>query len=205
MKPTSIIGYEDKGLPIIQPHSRDGCRVYPHGPMLYGDTQIYNREDFFFMQYPPHVFQAHGALQPTPSYVSNLGYNPGIFEATPGKDLHGNGLFNIRGLLDDRHEKETRHTLFGALVRSHTDRLDVELEIPELSEDEHKGSSIDRRLDLKVPKCFEISEDEGFIEAGSQSSIVTTPGSLPEEEEDIWELALAHKPCKHFTWENLGK
>ncbi len=50
-----------------------------------------------------------------------------------------------------------------------------------------------------------MSEDEGFVDTVSSSSMTTTftPDSSGLEE-DIWDVALTTKPDKHYVWEAVG-
>ncbi|KAI8517690.1 Gamma-tubulin complex component 6 [Branchiostoma belcheri] len=122
-----------------------------------------------------------------------------LFEALPGQDLLGNGLFQLKGMKNDQYERQTNSTLYGALVHSHTRSIDIKLGLPELPDETDTQA-----LGLKIYPYTEVSEDEGFTEPSDTDSSLTTPSPDILVEEDIWEQALTYRPSQHRTWETIG-
>lgn len=113
----------------------------------------------------------------------------------------GTGLLTLRSRTEaeeDRFQKETRLTLFGALQHTRTSDLDIRLDMPPIP------SNIDvTGLVIKVPPCLDQSEDEGF-----QSSSNMTPDSQSESspgpELDLWEALKTFVPGRRRCWESVG-
>uniref|UniRef100_A0A1A7Z1D0 Gamma-tubulin complex component 6 n=1 Tax=Iconisemion striatum TaxID=60296 RepID=A0A1A7Z1D0_9TELE len=114
--------------------------------------------------------------------------------------LPGTGLLALRtkSEAEERFEKETRLTLFGALQRSRTSDMDIRLDMPPVP------SNIDvTGLAIRVPSCLDQSEDEGF-----QSASNMTPDSQsetsPVPDVDIWEAFSTFEPGRRRCWESVG-
>ncbi|KAM7397002.1 hypothetical protein PAMP_020001 [Pampus punctatissimus] len=112
----------------------------------------------------------------------------------------GTGLLTLRTKVDaeERFEKETRLTLFGALQHTRTSDIDIKLDLPPVP------SNIDvTGLAIRVPPCLDQSEDEGF-----QSSSNLTPDSQsepsPSPELDLWEALRTFEPGRRRCWESVG-
>ncbi|KAM9377115.1 gamma-tubulin complex component 6 [Pholidichthys leucotaenia] len=112
----------------------------------------------------------------------------------------GTGLLALRtkSEVEERFEKETRMTLFGALQHSRTSDIDIRLDMPPVP------SNIDvTGLAIRVPPCLDQSEDEGF-----QSASNLTPDSQsepsPVPDIDIWEALRTFEPGKRRCWESVG-
>lgn len=112
----------------------------------------------------------------------------------------GTGLLTLRTKMDaeERFEKETRMTLFGALQHTRTSDIDIRLDLPPVP------SNIDvTGLAIRVPPCLDQSEDEGF-----QSSSNLTPDSQsepsPSPELDLWEALRTFEPGRRRCWESVG-
>uniref|UniRef100_A0A671YU87 Gamma-tubulin complex component 6 n=1 Tax=Sparus aurata TaxID=8175 RepID=A0A671YU87_SPAAU len=112
----------------------------------------------------------------------------------------GSGLLALRtkSESEERFERETRMTLFGALQHTRTSDMDIRLDLPPVP------SNIDvTGLTIRVPSCLDQSEDEGF-----QSSSNLTPDSQSEPSSipdfDIWEALRTFEPGKRRCWESVG-
>ncbi|XP_034031966.1 gamma-tubulin complex component 6 isoform X2 [Thalassophryne amazonica] len=112
----------------------------------------------------------------------------------------GTGLLALRSNLDveEKFEKETRLSLFGALQHTRTSELDVRLDLPPVP------SNVDvTGLAIRVPSFLDQSEDEGF-----QSASNLTPDSQsepsPTPEVDIWEALRTFEPGRRRCWESVG-
>ncbi|XP_061772713.1 gamma-tubulin complex component 6 [Nerophis ophidion] len=112
----------------------------------------------------------------------------------------GTGLLALRAKIDteEKFERETRLTLFGALHHSRTSDLDIRLDMPPMP------SNVDvTGLSIRVPPCLDQSEDEGF-----QSASNLTPDSLsepsPSLELDVWEALKTFQPGVRRCWETIG-
>ncbi|XP_042351340.1 gamma-tubulin complex component 6 [Plectropomus leopardus] len=112
----------------------------------------------------------------------------------------GTGLLALRTKLDveERFERETRMTLFGALQHTRTSDIDIRLDLPPVP------SNIDvTGLPIRVPPCLDQSEDEGF-----QSASNLTPDSQsetsPVPDIDIWEALRTFEPGRRRCWESVG-
>ncbi|XP_036614826.1 gamma-tubulin complex component 6 isoform X2 [Trichosurus vulpecula] len=121
-----------------------------------------------------------------------------VMEAAPGTGLPSIGLFaqNYPGV--DRFERETRGSLFGALVHSRTYDMDIKLDLPPVPDSADLSG-----LAIQVPQSIDQSEDEGF-----QSASNLTPDSQSEPsmtpDIDLWDAALTYEPSKRRCWERIG-
>ncbi|KAK6180241.1 hypothetical protein SNE40_012430 [Patella caerulea] len=190
-----VIGYNGRKVPIVYADCENKVSL-PDGPLCYGDSQMPQHDSLWYMHYPRHIFETKGIiLKSTEEKKRN------IFELTPGSSLSGNGLFSVKGCMNDEYERTNTQTLFGALVQSKTTSLDVKLEIPDFKEDGYIP-------EIKIPKTIsssQLSEDEGFVE--TKSEIFSSTASLGDsfyEDDNIWERALHHTLNKHHTWERVG-
>ncbi|XP_026857161.2 gamma-tubulin complex component 6 isoform X2 [Electrophorus electricus] len=118
-----------------------------------------------------------------------------LMDAPPGTGLPGLGR---RQEGEERFDRDTRLSLFGALQHSRTADMDVRLDLPPLpSNAEVTG------LSIRVPQCMDQSEDEGF-----QSASNLTPDSQsepsPSPEVDVWEALRTFVPGRRRCWENVG-
>ncbi|XP_060932819.1 gamma-tubulin complex component 6 [Limanda limanda] len=128
--------------------------------------------------------------------LESLGETQGLMDAPPGT-----GLLALRTKLEveEKFEKDTRMTLFGALQHTRTSDIDIRLDLPPVP------SNIDvTGLAIRVPPCLDQSEDEGF-----QSSSNLTPDSQsepsPVPDIDIWEAARTFEPGRRRCWESVGR
>nr|XP_061813108.1 gamma-tubulin complex component 6-like [Nerophis lumbriciformis] len=110
------------------------------------------------------------------------------------------GLLTLKTRMDaeERFEKDTRLTLFGALQHTRTSDLDIKLGLPPVP------SNIDvTGLAIRVPPCLDQSDDEGF-----QSASNLTPDSQsepsPVPEVDMWEALRTFEPGLRCCWESVG-
>ncbi|XP_033919005.1 gamma-tubulin complex component 6 [Melopsittacus undulatus] len=121
-----------------------------------------------------------------------------IMEAAPGTGLPAIGLFSRDYPAGDRFEKETRVSLFGALVHSRTYDMDIRLDLPPVPDNADLSG-----LAIKVPQSIDQSEDEGF-----QSASNLTPDSQSEPsmtpDIDLWDAVLTYGPSKRRCWERIG-
>ncbi|XP_075894074.1 gamma-tubulin complex component 6 [Nelusetta ayraudi] len=118
-----------------------------------------------------------------------------LMDASPGT-----GLLALKTKLDveERFERETRLTLFGALQHTRTSDMDIRLDLPPVP------SNIDvTGLAIRVPSSLDQSEDEGF-----QSASNLTPDSQSEAsplpDVDIWDALRTFEPGKRRCWESVG-
>ncbi|KAJ8393349.1 hypothetical protein AAFF_G00060710 [Aldrovandia affinis] len=119
----------------------------------------------------------------------------GLMEAPPGTGQPGLGG-RCEG--EERFEKETRLSLFGALQHHRTSDLDIRLDLPPVpSNAEVTG------LNIRIPPSQDQSEDEGF-----QSASNLTPDSQsepsPSPELDVWEALRDFRPERRRCWERVG-
>ncbi|XP_061085197.1 gamma-tubulin complex component 6 isoform X2 [Conger conger] len=124
-----------------------------------------------------------------------LGGSLGLMDAPPGSGL----LFlGRRGDAEERFEKETRTSLFGALQHSRTSDLDVRLDLPPVPSNADVAG-----LALRVPPALDQSEDEGF-----RSDSNPTPDSQsapsPGPDLDVWEALHDFQPSHRRCWEMVG-
>ncbi|KAM9390281.1 gamma-tubulin complex component 6 [Phaethornis superciliosus] len=121
-----------------------------------------------------------------------------IMEAAPGTGLPAIGLFSQNYPAGDKFEKETRVSLFGALVHSRTYDMDIKLDLPPVPDNADLSG-----LAIKVPQSIDQSEDEGF-----QSASNLTPDSQSEPsmtpDMDLWDAVLTYGPSKRRCWERIG-
>ncbi|KAM9171584.1 gamma-tubulin complex component 6 isoform 2-T2 [Pangshura tecta] len=121
-----------------------------------------------------------------------------IMEAAPGTGLPAIGLFSQNYPGGDKFEKETRVSLFGALVHSRTYDMDIRLDLPPVPDSADLSG-----LAIKVPQSIDQSEDEGF-----QSASNLTPDSQSEPsmtpDIDLWDAVLTYGPSKRRCWERIG-
>ncbi|XP_053319663.1 gamma-tubulin complex component 6 [Spea bombifrons] len=121
-----------------------------------------------------------------------------IMEGAPGAGLPAMGLFSQNYPISDRFEKETRVSLFGALIHSRTNDMDIKLDFPPVPDSADVSG-----LAIKVPQSIDQSEDEGF-----QSASNMTPDSQSEPsmtpDIDLWEAVLTYGPSKRRCWERIG-
>ncbi|XP_075713310.1 gamma-tubulin complex component 6 [Rhinoderma darwinii] len=121
-----------------------------------------------------------------------------IMEAAPGTGLPAMGQFSQNFSSSDKFEKETRVSLFGALVHTRTNDMDIKLDLPPVPDSADLSG-----LAIKVPQSIDQSEDEGF-----QSASNMTPESQSEpsvtSDIDLWEAILAYGPSKRRCWERIG-
>lgn len=121
-----------------------------------------------------------------------------IMEAAPGTGLPTVGLFSFGDPCGDRFERDTRVSLFGALVHSRTYDMDVRLGLPPVPDNADLSG-----LAIKVPPSVDQWEDEGF-----QSASNLTPDSQSEPsvtpDVDLWEAALTYEASKRRCWERVG-
>ncbi|XP_062990160.1 gamma-tubulin complex component 6 isoform X2 [Elgaria multicarinata webbii] len=121
-----------------------------------------------------------------------------IMEAAPGTGLPTVELFSQNCPVGDRFERETRVSLFGALVHSRTYDMDIKLDLPPVPDSADLSG-----LAIKVPQSIDPSEDEGF-----QSASNLTPDSQSEPsvtpDIDLWEAVLTFGPSKRRCWERIG-
>ncbi|XP_077654727.1 gamma-tubulin complex component 6 isoform X4 [Urocitellus parryii] len=121
-----------------------------------------------------------------------------VMEAAPGTGLPTVGLFSFGDPCGDRFERETRISIFGALVHSRTYDMDVRLDLPPVPDSADLSG-----LAIKVPQSVDQWEDEGF-----QSASNLTPDSQSEPsmtpDVDLWEAALTYEPSKRRCWERVG-
>ncbi|XP_030334160.1 gamma-tubulin complex component 6 [Strigops habroptila] len=121
-----------------------------------------------------------------------------IMEAAPGTGLPAIGLFSRDCPAGDKFEKETRVSLFGALVHSRTYDMDIKLDLPPVPDNADLSG-----LAIKVPQSIDQSEDEGF-----QSASNLTPDSQSEPsmtpDIDLWDAVLTYGSSKRRCWERIG-
>ncbi|XP_041652374.1 gamma-tubulin complex component 6 isoform X2 [Cheilinus undulatus] len=112
----------------------------------------------------------------------------------------GTGLLALRTKLEteERFERDTRLTLFGALQHTRTADIDIRLDLPPIP------SNIDvTGLAIRVPSCLDQSEDEGFQSASNLTpDSQSEPSSVPDF--DIWEALRTFEPGKRRCWESVG-
>ncbi|XP_067915266.1 gamma-tubulin complex component 6 isoform X2 [Heterodontus francisci] len=121
-----------------------------------------------------------------------------LMDAKPGTGLPGIGLFSHNYLAGDKYEKDTRVSLFGALVRSRTCEMEIKLDLPAVPDNVDMTG-----LKIRVPQSIDQSEDEGF-----QSASNLTPDSQSEPSTspdiDLWNAVLTYEPSKYRCWELIG-
>ncbi|XP_037016042.2 gamma-tubulin complex component 6 isoform X2 [Artibeus jamaicensis] len=121
-----------------------------------------------------------------------------VMEATPGTGLPTARLFSYGEPCGDRFERDTRVSLFGALVHSRTYDMEVRLDLPPVPDSADLCG-----LAIKVPQSVDPSEDEGFQSASNLTpDSQSEPGTTPEI--DLWDAVLTYEPSKQRCWEQVG-
>lgn len=121
-----------------------------------------------------------------------------MMEAAPGTGLSSFGLFSYGDPGGDRFERDTRVSLFGALVHSRTFDMDVRLDLPPVPDSADLSG-----LAIKVPQSIDQSEDEGFQSASNLTpDSQSEPGLTPDI--DLWDAVLTYKASKRRCWEQIG-
>ncbi|XP_036721031.1 gamma-tubulin complex component 6 isoform X4 [Balaenoptera musculus] len=121
-----------------------------------------------------------------------------VMEAAPGTGLPAIGLFSYGDPCGDRFERDTRVSLFGALVHSRTADLDVRLDLPPVPDSADLSG-----LAIKVPSSVDQSEDEGFQSASNLTpDSQSEPGVTPDI--DLWDAVLTYEASKRRCWEQVG-
>ncbi|XP_070686262.1 gamma-tubulin complex component 6 [Pempheris klunzingeri] len=119
----------------------------------------------------------------------------GLMDAPPGT-----GLLALRTNLEveERFERETRLTLFGALQHTRTSDIDIRLDLPPVP------SNIDvTGLPIRIPSSLDQSEDEGFQSASNLTpDSQSEPSPIPDI--DIWEALRTFEPGRRRCWESVG-
>nr|XP_029524213.1 gamma-tubulin complex component 6 isoform X2 [Oncorhynchus nerka] len=119
----------------------------------------------------------------------------GLMDAPPGTGLLA---LRRRSDVEERFEKETRMSLFGALQHSRTSDLDIRLNLPPVPSNADVTG-----LAIRVPPCLDQLEDEGF-----QSASNLTPDSQsepsPSPELDVWDALRTFEPGRRRCWESVG-
>ncbi|KAM4882054.1 gamma-tubulin complex component 6 [Thomomys bottae] len=121
-----------------------------------------------------------------------------VMDAAPGTHLPTMGHFSFGDPCGDKFERDTRVSLFGALVHCRTYDMDVRLDLPPVPDSADLSG-----LAIKVPQSMDQWEDEGF-----QSASNLTPDSQSEPsmtpDVDLWEVALTYEASKRRCWERIG-
>nr|XP_025737675.1 gamma-tubulin complex component 6-like isoform X1 [Callorhinus ursinus]XP_025737677.1 gamma-tubulin complex component 6-like isoform X1 [Callorhinus ursinus]XP_025737678.1 gamma-tubulin complex component 6-like isoform X1 [Callorhinus ursinus] len=121
-----------------------------------------------------------------------------VMEAAPGTGLPTTGLFSYGDPCGDRFERDTRVSLFGALVHSRTYDMDVRLDLPPMPDSADLSG-----LAIKVPQSVDQSDDEGFQSASNLTpDSQSEPGMTPDI--DLWDAVLTYEASKRRCWEQVG-
>ncbi|XP_032738621.1 gamma-tubulin complex component 6 [Lontra canadensis] len=121
-----------------------------------------------------------------------------VMEAAPGTGLPTTGLFSYGDPWSDRFERDTRVSLFGALVHSRTYDMDVRLDLPPVPDSADLSG-----LAIKVPQSVDQSDDEGFQSASNLTpDSQSEPGMTPDM--DLWDAVLTYEASKRRCWEQVG-
>ncbi|XP_022374757.1 gamma-tubulin complex component 6 isoform X2 [Enhydra lutris kenyoni] len=121
-----------------------------------------------------------------------------VMEAAPGTGLPTTGLFSYGDPCSDRFERDTRVSLFGALVHSRTYDMDVRLDLPPVPDSADLSG-----LAIKVPQSVDQSDDEGFQSASNLTpDSQSEPGMTPDI--DLWDAVLTYEASKRRCWEQVG-
>ncbi|XP_032201714.1 gamma-tubulin complex component 6 isoform X3 [Mustela erminea] len=121
-----------------------------------------------------------------------------VMEAAPGTGLPTTGLFSYGDPCSDRFERDTRVSLFGALVHSRTYDMDVRLDLPPVPDSADLFG-----LAIKVPQSVDQSDDEGFQSASNLTpDSQSEPGMTPDI--DLWDAVLTYEASKRRCWEQVG-
>ncbi|XP_062928683.1 gamma-tubulin complex component 6 isoform X1 [Mobula hypostoma] len=121
-----------------------------------------------------------------------------LMDAQPGTGLPSFGQSSHNYLAGDKYEKETRLSLFGALVHSCTCEMEVKLDLPAVPDNVDMTG-----LKIRVPQSIDQSEDEGFQSASNLTpDSQSEPSSSPDI--DLWSAVLSYEPSKYRCWELIG-
>ncbi|XP_047595833.1 gamma-tubulin complex component 6 isoform X3 [Lutra lutra] len=121
-----------------------------------------------------------------------------VMEAAPGTGLPTTGLFSYGDPCSDRFERDTRVSLFGALVHSRTYDMDIRLDLPPVPDSADLSG-----LAIKVPQSVDQSDDEGFQSASNLTpDSQSEPGMTPDI--DLWDAVLTYEASKRRCWEQVG-
>ncbi|XP_047595832.1 gamma-tubulin complex component 6 isoform X2 [Lutra lutra] len=113
-----------------------------------------------------------------------------VMEAAPGTGLPTTGLFSYGDPCSDRFERDTRVSLFGALVHSRTYDMDIRLDLPPVPDSADLSG-----LAIKVPQSVDQSDDEGFQSASNLTpDSQSEPGMTPDI--DLWDAVLTYEASK---------
>ncbi|XP_061577068.1 gamma-tubulin complex component 6 isoform X2 [Cololabis saira] len=127
--------------------------------------------------------------------LENLCETQRLMDAPPGT-----GLLAMRNKLEpeEKFERDTRLTLFGALQHTRTSDMDIRLDLRPVP------SNIDvTGLTIRVPPCLDQSEDEGFQSASNLTpDSQSEPSPIPEI--DVWEALRTFEPGRSRCWESVG-
>ncbi|XP_053572612.1 gamma-tubulin complex component 6 [Bombina bombina] len=187
-----LIELAGTGPPQVLPPKRD----YFQNNKYVGRNPCYKGYDY----YDVSMFEADlgAVLAYQECEISNAIHSTlQIMEAPPGTGLPAIGLFQNYPT-SDKFEKETRVSLFGALVHSRTNDMEIKLDLPPVPDSADLSG-----LAIKVPQSIDQSEDEGF-----QSASNMTPDSQSEPsvtpDIDLWEAVLTYGQNKRRCWERIG-
>ncbi|KAL0968033.1 hypothetical protein UPYG_G00261390 [Umbra pygmaea] len=119
----------------------------------------------------------------------------GLMDAPPGTGLLA---LRRRSDVEERFEKETRMSLFGALQHTRTSDMEIRLDLPPVPSNADVTG-----IAIRVPPGLDQSEDEGF-----QSASNLTPDSQSEPstspELDVWDALRTFEPGRRRCWESVG-
>ncbi|XP_069764941.1 gamma-tubulin complex component 6 isoform X2 [Narcine bancroftii] len=131
-------------------------------------------------------------------FHDNVQHTLQLMDAKPGTGLPCIGLFSHNYLAGDKYEKETRVSLFGALVHSRTCEMEIKLDLPAVPDNVDMTG-----LKIRVPQSIDQSEDEGFQSASNLTpDSQSEPSSSPDI--DLWNAVLSYEPSKYRCWELIG-
>ncbi|GAB1603185.1 gamma-tubulin complex component 6-like [Argonauta hians] len=180
-------------------------------------TQKYSSQNAGFMYYslfPREIFESNG-LDCSHNWQE-------IFSKPPGQGL--SNYFRVKNILNDKHEKQTQKTLYGALTHRSVYNLDIKLGLPDLPTDKpryltYPGIPSPKSLSLgSTPMIADegFLEEEGPHERGDAPQPALGTSAKPSSDDSgifqssdtttsIWDAALSFEPSKHYTWETVGK
>ncbi|KAM4677919.1 gamma-tubulin complex component 6 [Discoglossus pictus] len=188
-----LVDLAGTGPPQLLPPKRD----YFQNNKYVGRNPCYKGYDY----YDVSMFEADlgAVLAHQECEISNVVHRTlQIMEAAPGTGLPSIGFFSHNYPTCDKFERETRVSLFGALVHSRTNDMEIKLDLPPVPDSADLSG-----LAIKVPQSIDQSEDEGF-----QSASNMTPDSQSEPsmtpDIDLWEAVLTYGPSKRRCWERIG-
>ncbi|XP_015749218.1 PREDICTED: gamma-tubulin complex component 6-like [Acropora digitifera] len=124
-----------------------------------------------------------------------------VFEELPGTFSGKAKFFSCQDNVEDAFKRESRASLFSALVHSRTDDMQVKLSLPQLPSDSNTLHSL-------ATEQRESAEDEGFesLETSSNSSFSSSDqASVLHDNMDIWSAALKLPSQRCYTWEMNGR